>query len=158
MTNDKFEISAAYENLRNCQTQLDMDGCRVGVSRQALEEVLDELSRLTAVATNGEAQAAKDVLAERERQKSVEGWTPEHDDHHTDRELARAAAVYALHSAQPPKLIFSPELQEEIPENWPWSKCYFKPYGPRRDLVRAGALILAEIERLDRAAIKDDRQ
>lgn len=34
---------AAIENLTNCQRQLDMDGCEVGVSRQALEEVLEWL-------------------------------------------------------------------------------------------------------------------
>ena len=35
-------------NLRECQKQLDMDGCQVGVSRQALEEALDELASLRA--------------------------------------------------------------------------------------------------------------
>lgn len=34
----------AWENLRNCQRQLDQDGCEVGVSRQALDETLDALS------------------------------------------------------------------------------------------------------------------
>ena len=33
---------------------------------------------------------------------------------------------------------------------WPWSLDWWKPKDPRRDLVRAGALIVAEIERLDR--------
>ena len=30
----------AWENLKNCQRQLDADGVEVGVSRQALDEVL----------------------------------------------------------------------------------------------------------------------
>lgn len=30
----------AIENLRTCQRQLDMDGCEVGVSRQAVDETL----------------------------------------------------------------------------------------------------------------------
>lgn len=188
----------AYGNLRDCQTQLDADGCMVGVSRQALDELLTEYFRLykveeeldgarkrlenirtsahiehefrilenktlSARAQSAEAalremritKAAEDVLAERKRQISAEGWTPEHDDRHEARELARAAAVYALHVTQPPKMIFSHELQEEIPENWPWAKCYFKPRGPRRDLVRAGALILAEIERIDRSLVDE---
>lgn len=38
----------AFENLRNCQRQLDMDGCEVGVSRQALDEVLAEYEALLA--------------------------------------------------------------------------------------------------------------
>ncbi|MNY70647.1 hypothetical protein D3C86_2088230 [compost metagenome] len=38
-------------------------------------------------------------------------------------------------------------------ENWPWSEDWWKPSPePRRNLVKAGALILADIERLDRAA------
>lgn len=36
--------AAAVENLRTNQKQLDQDGAQVGVSRQALEEVLEFLS------------------------------------------------------------------------------------------------------------------
>lgn len=36
-------------------------------------------------------------------------------------------------------------------EVWPWDESWWKPTNRRRDLVKAGALILAEIERLDRA-------
>jgi len=35
---------------------------------------------------------------------------------------------------------------------WPWAEKWWKPKNERRDLVKAAALILAEIERLDRAA------
>jgi len=35
---------------------------------------------------------------------------------------------------------------------WTWERAWWKPTTRRRDLVKAGALILAEIERLDRAA------
>jgi hypothetical protein len=84
--------------------------------------------------------AARDVLAERQRQISVEGWTPEHDDMHDNRELAHAAACYAY-----PELTGVQELKA-----WPWAPGWWKPKGYRRNLVKAGALILAEIERLDR--------
>ena len=36
------------------------------------------------------------------------------------------------------------------PPSWPWVRRWWKPTDRRRDLVKAGALILAEIERLDR--------
>lgn len=36
----------AIENLKSNQRQLDMDGCEVGVSRQAVEETLDIASDL----------------------------------------------------------------------------------------------------------------
>ncbi len=35
------------------------------------------------------------IAQERQRQVSEEGWTAEHDDGHTDQELARAASCYA---------------------------------------------------------------
>jgi len=92
--------------------------------------------------------AAQDVLAERRRQMEVEGWTPAHDDAHRQGELARAAATYALASTnypEPPSVI-----NKYVREHWPWALRWWKPKGRRRDLVRAGALILAEIERLDR--------
>lgn len=33
---------------------------------------------------------------------------------------------------------------------WPWDAKWWKPKNTRRDLVRAGALIVAELERMDR--------
>jgi hypothetical protein len=84
--------------------------------------------------------AVEDIALERKRQVTVEGWTPEHDDEHAGGELASAAAAYALHSRS-----------GAGPHGWwPWSGEWWKPKGRRRDLVRAGALIVAEIERLDR--------
>lgn len=94
------------------------------------------------------AGAAKDVLAERQRQISAEGWTPEHDDAHINGEMAQAAACYTLNAAG--------WLTEALRGCWPttWACAWFKPTDPRRDLVKAGALIIAEIERLDRAALR----
>lgn len=89
-------------------------------------------------------KAAHDVIDERLRQRRVEGWTPEHDDRHTNGELADAAALYA--SLQVRHLTGF--------EVWPWAAEWWKPTDRRRDLVKAGALILAEIERLDRAAAR----
>ncbi|MDE2106773.1 MAG: hypothetical protein KGL39_56685, partial [Patescibacteria group bacterium] len=72
----------------------------------------------------------------RRRQMEDEGWSPEHDDQHTHGEMANAAACYAIDS---------PSLW---PMSWNWS--WWKPKDRRRDLARAGALIAAEIDRLDR--------
>ena len=88
--------------------------------------------------------AANDVLAERRRQVEVEGWVPERDDQYQSGELAGAAACYALTSA---KHWYAPSATHLL---WPWSREWWKPATARRDLVKAGALILAEIERLDR--------
>lgn len=82
-----------------------------------------------------------DVQAERRRQITAEGWTPEHDDLYCAAELPRAAAAYILSGAN-----------DEAPAIWPFSAKWWKPRDARANYMRAGALILAEIERLDRAA------
>ncbi|WP_238368306.1 hypothetical protein [Mesobacterium pallidum] len=89
-------------------------------------------------------QAALDVLAERQRQQDVEGWAPDKDDAYQAGDLANAAACYALTDP----II---EAARGAPFDWPWSAKWWKPKSRRADLVRAGALILAEIERIDRA-------
>ena len=93
------------------------------------------------------SQAVLDVAAERRRQIEAEGWTPEHDDEHGAGEMAAAAACYALNAAG---------CGCEVARNWPWDRSWWKPSTARRDLVKAGALILAEIERLDRMAERQE--
>lgn len=88
--------------------------------------------------------AARDVLAERRRQLEVEGWTTYHDDRHDLGELALAADAYIMDGHRP---------AGDPSSTWPWEPVWWKPSDPRRNLVKAGALILAEIERLDRAAL-----
>jgi hypothetical protein len=95
------------------------------------------------------SQAARDVIAERQRQVTEFGWTPEHDDEHDCGQLARAAHCYAYEASRT-------DHQRAVdagnpPPAWPWEDSWWKPKDRRQDLVRAGALILAEIERLDRA-------
>lgn len=92
--------------------------------------------------------AIDDIAAERRRQIEQEGWTPEHDDAHSCGEMSQAAGVYAIGST------LRPEQHRVMNRYWPWAGEWFKPKDPRRDLIRAGALIVAEIERLDRAAAK----
>ena len=81
------------------------------------------------------------IASERARQISEEGWTPEHDDTHRTGQLARAAARYALQHV--------PGRPGRV--RWPWATSWFKPSAnPVRNLVKAGALIAAEIDRLQR--------
>lgn len=91
-----------------------------------------------------EPQAAMSLIAaERQRQINVEGWTPEHDDEHECGELVRGAAAYLMaRSAQ------------DVNNIWPWNWNWWKPTPNNRvrELVKAGALIVAEIERLQRAS------
>ena len=97
--------------------------------------------------------AVKDVLAERHRQKEVHGRSIKHDDSHTDGVMALAAAGYAEAAAWGIMAPNQPQsTPDDPPELWPdeWD---FKPGTSRRMLVKAAALILAEIERIDRATV-----
>ncbi|ASJ58960.1 hypothetical protein KEM44_20970 [Sinorhizobium meliloti] len=92
------------------------------------------------------SDAIKDVIAERERQQTVEGWTASHDDKHDMGQLAGAAVCYVVHGLR------SAAKHSVHRSYWDWDEEWFKPTSRRRDLVKAAALILAEIERLDRAS------
>lgn len=95
-------------------------------------------------------KAECDVLDERRRQQEVEGWTPAHDDKHDKGEMPRAAGLYAISAGFATKYLDGETETCPVPDGWPWDSKWWKPTNARRDLVKAGALILAEIERLDR--------
>ena len=97
------------------------------------------------------SRAGYDVWAERQRQVEQEGWTPGHDDEHDDGQMAVAAGYYALACGFPHERDIG--YRGIVPQYWPWEPKWWKPSTARCNLVKAGALILAEIERLDRAAL-----
>lgn len=89
------------------------------------------------------------IAKERRRQIEQEGWTAEHDARHVNGELAQAASCYAFRSS----LYVGNGSKYRTagggaPSQWPWRKKWWKPKTVLRDLVRAGALIAAEIDRL----------
>lgn len=96
------------------------------------------------------------IAAERERQIKEEGWTAGHDDEHTDGSLADAAAVYAMGGTTRNMMARGGVcIAVAI---WPrgWNLNWFKPScdtaeGRIRELSKAGALIAAEIDRIQRA-------
>ncbi|HHG4871222.1 TPA: hypothetical protein ACPWGY_002367 [Pseudomonas aeruginosa] len=119
-------------------------------------ELVAEAKISTPAAQAGQMpQAWLDVQAERRRQVEAEGWTPEHDDAHSHGEMARAAACYALAGSSAPNDGTAALL---VSLAWPWDEQWWKPTSARRDLVKACALALAEIERLDRAGISQNPQ
>ena len=100
------------------------------------------------------------IAAERRRQIKAEGWTPEHDDEHDGFELSAAARCYTL-AAEASRygtnnITFNgyrPGERINSRSDWPWPPEFWKPSDdPVRNLVKAGALIAAEIDRLQRAA------
>jgi hypothetical protein len=84
------------------------------------------------------------IAHERRRQLSKLGWSRDHDDSHTGGELARAAACFAA-----PRYVYS--------NTWPWGwAAEPEQEAPdRRQLVKAAALLVAEIERMDRLNDKE---
>ena len=97
--------------------------------------VLTDGERRAAVFT---ARALSDIREARARQVGEKGYGPEHDDQYAADELERAAAAYALARAYPAGRL------------WPWRAAFWKPRSHRENLVRAGALIVAAIEKIDR--------
>lgn len=93
------------------------------------------------------------IAAERERQIEDDGFNASHDDRHDLGEMAIVASAYAVHSANIVRGHNTP-----MPPQWPWdTNCWNPNPNPIRNLVKAGALIAAEIDRLQRAALpKED--
>ena len=94
------------------------------------------------------------IEAERERQVEVEGWTAKHDDTHRSGNLLWAAACYVQEAASAADTGCGDcPVPGFAPEEWPWDAAWWKPCDDqRRNLAKAGALIAAEIDRLNRIA------
>lgn len=100
---------------------------------ETVELLLAELDKM-----QQHSSAISDVIAERQRQQSVKGFTTQQDDTYIGGELAAAAICY-----------IEPMEAESY---WPadWFDDSFRPSDYRRNMVKACALLIAEIERLDR--------
>lgn len=89
---------------------------------------------------NESLSGAAQIWTERQRQKQELGFSQERDAKYTNNELSRAAVAYCI-----PKTGWTYRA-----DWWPWDEDSFKP-SPEdriRELVKAGALIAAEIDRL----------
>ena len=128
---------ACHEGIVNWEAAVSLSEENVELKRK-LYAAENQIAELEARTFN---PAILDVIAERQRQKAVEGWTSEHDDKYGKSQLLWASSCYVLNTIQP---------FNRIPMDWPWAPEWWKPTNPRRDMVKAGALILAEIERIDR--------
>lgn len=103
---------------------------------------------------------AEQIAAERARQIEVEGYTAEHDEEHTEGELSGAAVAYATLARNQIVSSYDENVVRALasgppPSNlWRWPGSAWRPsVDPIRNLVRAGALIAAEIDRLE--AVRD---
>jgi hypothetical protein len=85
------------------------------------------------------------ITDERQRHFDEEGWTPEHDDEHSGGSMVEAAVCYALYGEG--------EMAHVVPRYWPWDEVWWKPSTYKRNLVKAGALIAAELDRVIRSGV-----
>jgi len=94
------------------------------------------------------------IIKERERQITQEGWTKEHDDKQAPFSMSNAGACYAMELFKNTQVLNTTkrEIDSMIDYMWPWDGKWWKPTpdDPVRQLVKAGALIAAEIDRLQR--------
>lgn len=81
-----------------------------------------------------------EIRIERERQIKPIGWTADHDDTLANGELTQMACAYAL------------DNPAFAPPGW----AFKADSGRRRELIKAAALIVAEIERLDRSRRQEE--
>lgn len=107
--------------------------------------------------TNNMKTGIELIAEERQRQIEKEGWTKEHDAVQSRGELLDAARCYIIasdachYSKNNDTFKGGYRPGEGTPDTWPWEEKYWKPTGdPVRDLVKAGALIAAEIDRIQK--------
>ena len=97
------------------------------------------------------------IADERRRQVEVEGWTPERDvEVHKDGGLVLASMCYIMdYYGHLDSTAFRSFCCEFARESWPWDFKWWKPSTPNdsiKQLVKAGALISAEIDRLQKVS------
>lgn len=113
-----------------------------GPGKVQMEIAVDDLDEIDPHHLVHQPTGAALIMKERQRQIEEEGFDAVHDRHHTPQVLCRAAAAYALNEDP------SRPVVNAVSCLWPWSIDFWKPKDHLRNLVRAGALIAAAIDRL----------
>ncbi len=118
-----------------------------GVRDENLTDQIKETRALLETQRPTWSAGIQELLVERRRQVRVEGLDPERDQQYEEGELADAAATYAYwayHLGQRKGTL------DQTPRTWTLPPEQWKPASQRQMLIKAGALILAELDRLDR--------
>lgn len=104
--------------------------------------IRQRINRLLSIEMPTVSRAAVDVMAERERHDR-EGFTAAADDLRGDCDLALAGAAY----------VYSACRMEGAapPDFWPFAPGSFHPSDRRQMLIKGMSLILAEVDKIDRA-------
>ena len=116
----------------------------------------DDLENFIGYLESYQTKGVVEISKERKRQVEKEGWDSEHDDTHTDMSLSLAGASYILDVAYNHADIhqsWRKKYKEYSVDIFPFDEKWFKatPDNPIRQLVKSGALICAEIDRIYRS-------
>lgn len=154
----------SYKNIRDTRTLFALVGkphigndhhalrdawAQARAVQQAMERIIVQPAPMSRALIDLINSTRGDIFAERRRQAEREGFTTQHDDTYRAGELLAAAGCY-IDNAQAVKRGGPGHLPGMAPTGWPWAPGWWKPKDYVRDMVRAGALVLAEIERRDR--------
>lgn len=149
---------AAKELVGSSATDATASAERIAELENELADHRKEIARLQTILVNQRAgwenasEAALGVLAERARQKRMEGYDDIHDDEHTDFELSSAAAAFLLDAIDRAK---GGDGYVTPPAIWPWEAKDWRRKPIYRQLEVAAALIIADEERLGRNGLAD---
>lgn len=106
-----------------------------------------------------------DLITEERQKQNNNGYDTNHDSQHDFRELMSAARIYidaAILTTKSKEIGNSDEAStswhkhnepfewKNLKLGWPWEEESFKPTTPLEDLTKAGALIAAAIDRLQK--------
>ena len=135
------------DSSQNCPYQFKFKGCsHTSCKKCIVDRILAaHNAKLDRIAEGKESDGVALIAQERKRTIEAEGWTAELDKQHCHGELSMAATCYALVAVDQIKKYPSATV---MPSFWPWHPLWWKPTkDPIRNLVKAGALIAAEIDR-----------
>lgn len=119
------------------------------VREQVQTKVVDTVASGSAITNSPMKTGIQIITEERARQISKEGWSALHDSEHIKGELSAAGASYAMAASVQIKLRRDTMADITPPSQWPWDAEWWKlSDDPVRTLAKAGALIAAEIDRL----------
>ncbi|MCZ7860721.1 hypothetical protein O9X98_04825 [Agrobacterium salinitolerans] len=150
--------NAVGEILANKTADTSASAERIAELETELADHRREIARLQTVIVNqrsgweNASPAALGVLAERARQKRMEGYDDNHDDEHSEFELSAAAFAYLGDAIERAR---GGEGQVTPPSIWPWEIDAWRRKPIHRQLEVVGALLIAEQERLGRNGLAD---
>ena len=149
-------------NEQHASTAPDIDALALDVARRFTEEwdpqrraslqvAIIQATRTALAQCIDLGSGVRAIADERQRQVDAEGYSAENDGDYKAGELANAALAYVQVAAMDLAAGGRSHVATRSPPAcWPWHRLWWKPKDARRDLVRAGALIAAQLDLLDR--------